>query len=453
MKEVYFLSFNFSANILAQSAVTNGQNFRLVGERLSMESIAEEFSNLFGKDVIYNPLTFVEFADLPYPMAPAVAQMCQFHGNSPFSERHDISTTRQLAFPKTPQAFRDWLLTHSDSVAFKEVGLEYDPPEIKVITVFGASSPEGKSVCRGLLEDPNRYFKIKAAVDKKDSVKWKELKAFSNERVEIVYTNFDDKFSIHEALDGSDGAFLVTAFSGKTRADLDSEEQHAKTVIDACESVHSVKHLVMCSMESVEEVGKLLNNGLASLPQFDAKGRAAAYARTKSLSVTYILLPFYSEYFFDLIERKIGPEGKSRHVLHVPLKDDARAMCMSIDDLGPAVANIFSSYTVYAGHEVALVTEFISARDVKNIVDKTFQEDNKDELEIEEMSADSWIQEKESYIRDLGRLFQFMVDTDVVQNRMPLARSLKLIPSARTLDKWVDENRENPAFREKLGIR
>ena len=41
---------------------------------------------------------------------------------------------------------------------------------------------------------------------------------------------------------------------------------------------------------------------------------------------------------------------------------------MSVDDLGPAVANIFDSYEVYAGHEIGLVTEFVSVKDMSEIM-------------------------------------------------------------------------------------
>jgi len=40
-----------------------------------MDEVAAEFSDLFGKDVIYNPLTVEEVAALDFATAPAMAQV------------------------------------------------------------------------------------------------------------------------------------------------------------------------------------------------------------------------------------------------------------------------------------------------------------------------------------------------------------------------------------------
>eukprot|EP00957_Ditylum_brightwellii_P034624 2625450-Ditylum_brightwellii.AAC.1 len=114
--------------------------------------------------------------------------------------------------------------------------------------------------------------------------------------------------------------------------DLETEEQHAKNVIDACEASNTVKHLVFSTLESVEEMNRELDLGLddiedssgkkSALPQFDSKARAAAYARTKKLSCTYVLMPVYSESFFELMapEVRVDEEtGEKTHVIHIPM--------------------------------------------------------------------------------------------------------------------------------------
>jgi nucleoside-diphosphate-sugar epimerase len=60
------------------ASVYDGQNLRLASERISMDEIAMNFSDLYGKDVIYNPLLPTEVAQLDFASAPAMAQMCQF---------------------------------------------------------------------------------------------------------------------------------------------------------------------------------------------------------------------------------------------------------------------------------------------------------------------------------------------------------------------------------------
>lgn len=452
-----------------------------------MDGVAAAFSDLFGKDVIYNPLTVEEVSSLSFSTAPAMAQMCQFVGGHPAVPPHDLKTTLDVLFPKQPQTFEDWLLTHSDSTVFKRVGLDLDAPEILSVTVFGATSPEGTSVVKGLLGDTRKQYTVRATTRHLDSEKAAAVKALDPDRVQLVYADFDDIESCQKAVDGVDGAFLVTDFySDEVGQDMEKEERHAKNVIDACEASQSVKHLVFSTMESVEEMNKILGLGLSSVKdvkgkegtvvQFDAKARAAAYARTKRLSVTYVLMPCYSELFFDRIEKRVDEAtGKEKFVLTLPLKDDTKVMCMSVDDLGPAVANIFDSYQVYAGHEIGLVTDFVTAQEVRDIIEEVFlSEESKTSgagdksssaaataatsksevvLEMEEIKSEEWLEAKDTYMKDLGQMFAYMSHSDAVKSRHSVAKTMKLVPSARPLRQWVEQNVDNAAFREKLGLR
>lgn len=428
-----------------------------------MIQVAAEFSDLFGKDVIYNPLTFEETAMLPFASAPCMAQMCQFLGD-PRSLQHDLAATKAVCAPKQPQKFRDWLLTHSGSTVFQQVGLDLDFPEIQSVVVFGATSPEGLAVVKGLLADERKEYKIRATSRHIDSEKAKAVKALDPERIELVYADFDNVLSCQSAAEGVDGAFLVTDFYDDANQNMDVEEQHAKNVIDACELSSTVKHLVFSTMESVDVMTSMLSLGLEKAHaakgeqgqgnQFDAKARSAAYARTKRLSVTYVLMPCYSEKFFDLIERRTV-DGKEKLVLTVPLKTDEKVMCMSVDDLGPVVANIFDSYMCYAGHEVGLVTDFVSVAEVRDIIEEVFLKNSTSDmvLETEEVTANDWVEAKDTYMKDMGQMFAYMARSDDVKMRRSIAKTMKLVPSARLLRQWVEQNVDNAAFREKLGLR
>jgi hypothetical protein len=428
-----------------------------------MDEIAAEFSDLFGKDVIYNPLTYEEAAALNFATAPCMAQMCMFLGD-PRSLQHDVKATEDVSSPKRPQKFKDWLLTHSGSSVFEQVGLDLDAPEIKSVVVFGATSPEGLSVVKGLLADPRKEYKIRATSRNIESTKAQAVKALDPSRIELVYANFDDVLSCQSAAEGVDGAFLVTDFYEDAKQDMELEEQHAKNVIDACEMSSTMKHLVFSTMESVEAMDRVLLNGLNAAQKstagqnlanpFDAKARAAAYARTKRLSVTYVLMPCYSEVFFEMIERR-NVDGTEKLVMTVPLKNDTKVMCMSVDYLGPAVANILDSYMVYAGHEVGLVTDFVSVADVRDIIQDVFlrNENSNIVLETEEVSMEDWIEAKDTYMKDLGQMFAYMAHTDEVKMRRSVAKTMKLLPSARMLRQWVEHHVDDASFREKLGLR
>jgi len=134
MFSVHDLAFIVPA-ILEEKEIYANKNIRVSAEKMTMYEVAAIFSDIFGKDVIYNPLTVEEMASLPFPSAPAMAQMCKFLADPRSS--HDIDTTEAVMFPRKPQLFKDWLLTHSDHPSFEKLGLTVDASPILSVTVFG----------------------------------------------------------------------------------------------------------------------------------------------------------------------------------------------------------------------------------------------------------------------------------------------------------------------------
>jgi uncharacterized protein YbjT (DUF2867 family) len=470
MRMVLSLYFGFDlialpflpANVLDKPEFYRGKNLRLVGQRITMDEVAASFEDLFGKPVIYNPLTPLEVAAMPFAVAPAMAQMCQFVGD-PRTLVHDLEVTKQVLGSRAAQTFEDWLLTHSESSAFQTTGLTLDAPDILSVTVFGATSPEGTSVVKGLLADTRKTFAIRAISQDIASELAQTLKALAPDSIELLEVNLDDIESCKKAVDGVDGVFLVTHFLQEHQAkDSLVEELHMRNVIDACEAAQSVRHLVFSTLESTEVVARhaqegndfgLLDDNAADV--FDARARGAAYARTKKLSVTFVLLPCYSESFMEMVK---PVEGKQRFEFDLPSDmNDTKVVCMSVDYLGEAVANIFDSYQVYSGHELTLVTDLVSYLDVKEIVEKVvLQTDEGGEavaLEAEEVKLDEALKVNDTYMKDLGQMFSHLAHSDAVRMRRSVAQTMQLIPSARPLRQWIEKNMNDEAFREKLGLR
>ena len=411
-----------------------------------MDEIAEAFSDLFGKDVVYNPLLPDELAALDFPSAPAMAQMCQFLGDARSLE-HDTTLTAKIMAPRKPTSFQNWLLTHSDSSAFSRVGLDVDAEEIKNVCVFGATSPQGRSVVQGLLADSRKVYTIRATTRRPlDTPQVVEIRNLDPDRVTFVNADFDNVASCQAAVEGMDGAFLVADFWEQADIDLETEETHTRNIIDACEG--RVKHLVFSTMESVDHVNAQATE--KELLELSPKARAAAYAKTKNLSVTFVLMPCYSEMFFDMLDKRADGNGKEKVVLQIPTKD-AKFMCMSVEELGPAVANIFDSYQCFAGHEIGLVTDFCTVSQVQEILQDVFNDQI--EIETEQVDAKDWIEARDTYMKDLGQMFAGLSHADAVKHRHSIAKTYQLIPNARNLRQWVEQNKENPAFREKLGLR
>jgi len=433
-------------NLCKEASKYSGKDLRIASARISMDSIAQEFSELFGKDVIYNPLLPQELAAMDFPAAPAMAQMCQFLGNADNKLKHDLELTKELMKLNVPRDFSTWLLTHSDSSAFSKVGLDRDAPELSKICVFGATSPQGRSVIKGLLADSRKSYEIRGTTrqDPNTSEAVKEIVQLDPDRVAFVQANFDDVESCKNAVEGMDGAFLVTDLHEGEH--FVTEEQHVHNIIDACEG--RITHLVFSTMESSEVVTEELPQ--KELLEFSPKARAASYARSKNMSVTFVLMPCYSEVFFDMIEVRKDSDGKEKIVLQVPAGKGGKVMCMSLEELGPAVANIFDSYECFAGHEIGLVTDFVTVSEVQDILQDVFMENK---IETEAVETKDWIEARNTYMKDLGQLFASVSHSDFITSRHSVAKTFRLVPSAKTLRGWVEQNKENAAFREKLGLR
>jgi hypothetical protein len=163
--------------------------------------------------------------------------------------------------------------------------------------------------------------------------------------------------------------------------------------------------------------------------------------------------------------------GKEEIIMSVPENKkknggkETKVMCMSVQELGPAVANIFDSYQVYAGHEIALVTDFVTLSEAAEMIQDVFfsetvkedgdeidiQNDRKVETKVEDI--DTWVEKRDTRIKDLGQLFQYYSKFDVVRQRDSIAQTLELVPDARPLRQWLEENRDNIEFRQMLGLR
>eukprot|EP01083_Nonionella_stella_P236234 829894_1 len=107
----------------------------------------------------------------------------------------------------------------------------------------------------------------------------------------------------------------------------------------------------------------------------------AAYARAKHISITYVLMPVYSEQYFHRLTENIhddkervdvGNTSNEQEEGKVNEGDKERTVCMSVESLGPTVANIFDSYEVYSGHEIGLMTDIMSIDKATEIVHQVF---------------------------------------------------------------------------------
>ena len=63
------------------------------------------------------------------------------------------------------------------------------------------------------------------------------------------------------------------------------------------------------------------------------------------------------------------------------------------------------------------------------------------------------IEKKSTHAQDLGQMFKYFSKTDAVKRRRSTAKTLQLLPDAKGFEGWLEKNRLNASFREKLGLR
>mmetsp|Transcript_45106 Transcript_45106/g.94614 ORF Transcript_45106/g.94614 Transcript_45106/m.94614 type:complete len:784 (+) Transcript_45106:71-2422(+) len=461
-----------------------GRVIKLSGEKITMDEVALGFSDLFGKDIIYSPLTLEEMNLLDIPEAPAFAQLCQYLA-SRYAD-HDVEETKSILQQcgREPQSFQDWLLSHSDMEAFEKVGLTLDASPIQRVAVFDATNYQ--PVIKGLLADSRKQYLINACIcndvteDDSDQTQ-EELEAKANEiqsldpaRITIRYYDAGNPISCMRALAGADGVFAFTNFYPTKDSQLphdaereDQEEWHARLIIGACAASGSVKHLVLSTMEGVDDVvNELKEDGCDSKSLFDVKARIAAYARANHISMTYLLLPVYSEQFFQALAEKIRKQegGEEKEIINEDedndndtkaSEDTHKCICMSAEILGPAVANIFDSYEVFAGHEIGLLTDVLSFEEATEIINQVFlgSSSSNPQGTCADTSMSNFDYRLDIVAKDLGQMYRCYSKSDAVKHRDSIAKTLELVPDAKPFKRWLEENRDNAVFREMLGLR
>ena len=238
--------------IFENSGIYRGCNMHLTSGKIPLTEIAECFSEYFGKDVIYNPLSNYELKQMDVPTAACLAQMYKYLSSGLSS--YSIEATKGLMYPRQPQTFEEWLLVHGNDHAFREVGLTRKRAPIQSVCVFDADSTEGGTVVRALLEKES-IVKVLAVVNDIYSDFARKLLALDPVRVQLanVSETKDDK-TLALLLCQFDGVFIMLDLNDKTGIlyHNEDEELHAIRVIDACEDCN-VKHIVFCSTESIDD--------------------------------------------------------------------------------------------------------------------------------------------------------------------------------------------------------
>ncbi|XP_053326851.1 nmrA-like family domain-containing protein 1 [Spea bombifrons] len=290
----------------------------------------------------------------------------------------------------------------------------------RIIAVFGASGAQGGSVAKALLEDGT--FAVRAVTrdpSKPAALKLKEAGA------EVVAADLDDKRSLEAALSGVYGAFVVTNFW--EHFSVAKEIAQGKLIADLSKSL-GLKHVVFSGLENV----KKLTGGKLEVLHFDGKGEVEEYFRAIGVPMTSVRLPSYYENLLTFFRPQKSQDGKT-YSLSLPV-GDVPFDGFSVADLGHVVVSILKSPSEYAGKDIGLSAEKLTAEQYAAILSKVTGKTIKDA----KVSPDAYEKLGFPGAAELANMFRFYMmrpDRDV-------ELTLKLNPKAKKFQQWLEENKD-----------
>jgi uncharacterized protein YbjT (DUF2867 family) len=93
-----------------------GETVSIAGDHLTGEEYAAGLSEAIGEEVVYEPLTWEQFRELPFPVAVEMSNRFQFYAEASdrFTGDRELAKVRELN-PHL-ESFTDWLSKHKDEV-------------------------------------------------------------------------------------------------------------------------------------------------------------------------------------------------------------------------------------------------------------------------------------------------------------------------------------------------
>ena len=291
----------------------------------------------------------------------------------------------------------------------------------QLITVFGATGHQGKSVALALLA---KGYKVRALTRNPDGAGGKALQ---EKGCEVVKVEMDDKESLEKALSGAYGVFAVTNYWGMlaedTKTAFDREVSQGKAIGDICKK-NGVKHLVYSGLEHVQEIiGK-------SCLHFDGKGIVEKYLDEIKVPNTSTRVAYYYENFISIPPQK-GDDGT--YTTTWPMDGPMDGICVS--DLGGAVATIFGNPDKYIGQKVGLSGDKMTMHEYAAIISKVTGKT----LKYNQVPPDVFAKFPFPGADDAAAMFEFYSTGKCVRD-IDLTRTLN--PDTANFEQWAVDNKD-----------
>ncbi|KNA26139.1 nucleoside-diphosphate sugar epimerase (plasmid) [Pantoea ananatis] len=218
--------------------------------------------------------------------------------------------------------------------------------EKRIIAVFGATGHQGKGVVQALMRASQ--FRARALT--------RNPQTYNGEADEVQYADLEKPETLHDALKGVQGVFLVTDYWQQGT----DERKQAAFAIEAAKSA-GVSHFIWSTLPDVESVSQ----GEFRLPQFTNKARIDSLVKAADFTYyTFVVPPAYYQNFAGPFGPQKQQDGSYGWVL--PINPDVRCIHMGdINELGKIVAGAFAHPdNAGKGAYLPLVGDFLSFREI-----------------------------------------------------------------------------------------
>lgn len=296
-----------------------------------------------------------------------------------------------------------------------------------LVTVVGATSKQGRSVARTLLES-GRY-RVRALTRNVDSLEARSLAAQGAELLAVpLEVGRTREFA--RAFRGAEAAFLLTpSIVPPATHEFELGKQQVDAVLES-----GVKHVVFSSLENVGS----LTGGKKFAPHFTDKARVEEYIRSSPIQCTFVYLAFFYTNLLELYPPRMDGDTL---VFPIYLPGDFRAPFVDpMTATGPAVLEILSHPAKYAGQSLPVVGDVLSP----NAMVDTFQRVTGRKAAYRSAYTRNELLHhfpafggNELFVRELLGMAEYAVEYGYFQPRRDLAWSRRIDPSTLTWEGFL----------------
>ncbi|MEU2284209.1 NmrA/HSCARG family protein [Streptomyces sp. NPDC013178] len=304
-----------------------------------------------------------------------------------------------------------------------------------VIAIAGATGAQGGGAARAILADPDSGFTVRALTRNPASPAARELAALG---AEVVYADYDDEPTVHKALEGAYGAFLVTNFWAHGSAAKEKEEIN---VLARAAKAAGLRHVVWSTLEDTRELLPLDDDRMPVLqdeynvPHFDAKGEGNELFRQEGVPTTFLNTTFYFQGFLQGLGPRRAEDGVL--TLTLPLEDGKLLAGVDVADIGRTAHAILKGGERFVGDTVSLAGDHLTGAQYAEKLAAALGEP----VRFQSVPYDVFRALDIPAAVEIGNMFQYYGDFDrEFTGARDLDRLRELNPGLKSFDAWLAEN-------------